>query len=85
MENAKRFFGLFTITDRQGRKSVQVVEGSARIGFATEDTARAKLAERVAKRNAERPGCVTHALVMNFESNEERYGFVKEVNRLAQR
>lgn len=76
MANVK-FFGFYTMTNVQGRVSVQVVSGSRCVGFATEATARAKLNKHVERRAEFDP---RNLVVCAFNSQNEAYKYLREVN-----
>lgn len=76
-----KFFGFFSV-NTNGRLSVQVVDGSAREGFATEKTARAKVNARVDANNSRRPGSAWAPIVCSFPDNNAMYKYLDEANRL---
>lgn len=78
-----KYFGFYT-ANTNGRLSVQVIAGSARVGFATEKTARAKVNQRVADRNARFPGTGSAAIVCAFPDNDAMYAYLNEANRIIQ-
>jgi len=72
-----KFFGFYTYNS-VGRLSVQVVDGANHDGYATEKTARTKLASKLEKYGVK----VSNGIVCSFESEAAMLRYLKEANAL---